>query len=498
MEYLKDFDVTPILIGILLSVITLHLWYGRRRYRLPPGPIGVPLLGYLPFLERESFLTFKKLSEKYGNIFSLYLGRSLVVVLNDYKLIKEAFSQQALLGRPPHIFDFHPDGLGFAGTNGEEWVDQRRFTMKAMRDVGFGRSQWENLLMVEVEEFRDWLKTHGGKPVNIYRFLSASVSNNMTSLVFGKRLPAGDPIRNIVDNDVEAVTRAFSQSGFITYFPKLLSLIAKISFTRLGKERKIMVRFNNYLKSEVEARKKVLTTESSEEMFLDGYLKEIERNKQKNIQSSFTENRLLGNSQAIVIGGSETTRTAISWLLLAMVTYPEVQKKVQEEIDTVLGKDGKITWMERAKLPYVCATMMEAQRWRTVVPLSVIRRANADTAINSYDIPKGTDIIPNIWAVHNDPEYWKEPEKFNPQRFLVEENGKLTATKPEGYIPFSIGRRNCPGELVALIEILQYFVVLMQNFTLLPEVDGKLPDLSGKLGATYQCKPQKIRFVPRD
>ncbi|KFM75554.1 Cytochrome P450 18a1, partial [Stegodyphus mimosarum] len=311
MEYLKDLDVTPILIGILFSVVTLYWWCSRRSYKLPPGPIGLPLVGYLPFLDKESFKSFKKLAEKYGNIFSLYLGRNLTVVLSDYKLIKDAFNQQALLNRPPHIFDFHPDGFGFVGSNGEEWLEQRRYTMKIMRDIGLGKSQWENLLAAEVEEVRDWLKTHDGKPVNIYRSLSASVSNNMTTLVFGKRLPAGDPTRILVDDNVEAVTRVFLQSGFVSFFPNLLALFAKIRFTQLGKDRKLMVQFSNFLKKQVETRKKALIAEDSEDVFIDGYLKEIKKNKQRNIENSFNEENLIGSCQAMVSAGSETTRTAI-------------------------------------------------------------------------------------------------------------------------------------------------------------------------------------------
>ncbi|XP_035208770.1 cytochrome P450 18a1-like [Stegodyphus dumicola] len=363
MEYLKDLNVTPILIGILLSVATLYWWCSRRSYKLPPGPVGLPLVGYLPFLDKESFKSFKKLTEKYGNIFSLYLGRNFTVVLNDYKLIKEAFNQQALLDRPPHIFDFHPDGFGFVGTNGEEWTDQRRYTMKIMRDIGLGKSQWENLLM---------LKTHDGKPVNIYRFLSASVSNNMTTLVFGKRLPAGDPARILVDKNVEVSARVFLQSGFVSFFPKLLSLIAKIRFTQLGKDRKFLVQFSSFLKRQIESRKKALMVEDSEDVFIDGYLKEIEKNKQRHIKNTFNEKNLIGSCQAMVSAGSETTRTAILWLLLAMVTYPVVQKKVHEELDTVLRKDGKITWKERSKLPYVSATIMESLRWKTVAPLNIL------------------------------------------------------------------------------------------------------------------------------
>ncbi|XP_035221675.1 vitamin D 25-hydroxylase-like [Stegodyphus dumicola] len=498
MEYLKGFNaIAPILLGIfLLAFVTLHWWYGKRRYKLPPGPIGLPFLGYLPFIEKRSFITFTKLSKKYGKIYSLYLGRALVVVLNDHKLIKEAFNQQALLDRPPHYFDFHPGGLGFVGANGEEWVEQRRFSMKALREVGLAKSEWEHSLMIDVEELRDWLKTQEGKPVNIYRFLSASVSNTITTLVFGKRLPVGDPLRILVDSAVESVSRIYRQSGIVTFFPTLLYLIAKLGFTLHGKERKIMVRFYNFLKSEMEARKKVLANDSCEAMFLDGYLKEMERHKQKNIKSTFSEKFLVGNAQAMVIGGSESTRTAILWLLLTMVAFPEVQKKVQEEIDSVLGKDGKVSWIERAKLPYVNATIMEGQRWRTAVSLK--HWASADAVVAGYDIPKGTEIIANAWAVHHDPEYWEEPEKFKPERFLVEENGKLTTTKPESYVPFSVGRRNCPGELVALVQLLHYFVVILQNFNLLPEADDKPPDLIGDVGLTYQSKPQNLRFVPRD
>ncbi|XP_035214162.1 cytochrome P450 2U1-like [Stegodyphus dumicola] len=150
---------------------------------------------------------------------------------------------------------------------------------------------------------------------------------------------------------------------------------------------------------------------------------------------------------------------------------------------------------EQIHIPWPHSHLKSALRLKAIIyPNS----ANADVVVSGYDIPKGSVVVSNLWEVHNDPEYWKDPEKFLPERFLVEEDGKLTTIKPDGFIPFSIGRRNCPGEQVAMIEILHYFVTIMQNFQLLPEFDGKLPDLSGNLGITYQCKPQKLRFVPRD
>ncbi|CAL1284548.1 unnamed protein product [Larinioides sclopetarius] len=364
-------DVVGVVLATLIVVLFSYKWYNYRRYKLPPGPWGVPFLGYFPFLSKSPFKDFKKLAEKYGNIFRIKLGGADTIILDDFESVKEAFNNPVILDRPANMFDFIPNGLGFAGHNGSEWIEQRRFAMKTLKDIGIGRIAWESSLESEVEDFVQILEQQGGKPFDLYEPLSTSVSNNITSIILGKPLLRGDPRRAIVDGGIEGAIMSFGSNTLTSIFPFLMQFLSKLGLSSHANTFKKLSDFHNFIKSEVERRKKIPSAEWNEEIFIDGYLKEIEKNKEKRVKTWFNENNLTGSSQALLIGGSDTSRTFLCWIFLAMATHPEVQKNVQKEIDAVLGKDGKLNWSGRAKLPYTYAAILETHRWRTITPLGV-------------------------------------------------------------------------------------------------------------------------------
>ncbi|KAF8783145.1 Cytochrome P450 2J6 like protein [Argiope bruennichi] len=437
----NNWDILSIILGCVAALLIVLWRHSKSKYKLPPGPWGLPVVGYIPFMGKYPFKTFIKLSEKYGKVFSLNLGGHYTVILNDFESVKDAFSNNAILDRPPHLFDFHPDGLGFTGYNGKKWLEQRRHTMRTLKDVGLGKIPWESCVEAEVEDFIQFLEEQGGKPLDVFDPLSASVSNNMTSIILGKRLLKGDPRRRTVDDGVQAVINTFVSVSLVFLFPRLSRFFAKFGLTKKSEDYQKMVRFNRFIRNEMESRKKIPQIELNEDIFIDGYLLEKEKLKEKGVENWYNENNLVGTSQALIVGGSDTSRTLLCWLFLAMVTYPDIQKKIQKEIDVVLGKDGKLKWAERAKLPLTYAATLEVHRWRTIAPLGAVHQAAQDTNIGDYDIPKGTHVISNIYALHNDPKYWKDPDVFRPERFL-HEDGSLKMQRLDSYAPFSLGKHS--------------------------------------------------------
>ncbi|EEC19820.1 cytochrome P450, putative [Ixodes scapularis] len=122
-------------------------------------------------------------------------------------------------------------------------------------------------------------------------------------------------------------------------------------------------------------------------------------------------------------------------------------------------------------------------------------RATEDTHIRGFSIPKGTVVIANLWAVHMDPKLWTKPDEFDPTRFMDEE-GRGILAKPEYLIPFSIGKRMCPGETLATVEIFVYLTSLLQKFRVLPE-EGQNVCLDTETTSFNIPRPQKLRFLPR-
>ncbi|GFY46277.1 cytochrome P450 2J6 [Trichonephila inaurata madagascariensis] len=495
-DMLYDRDMLSILLGSFFIILCSYWWYSKRRYKLPPGPWGVPFIGYFPFLGDEPFKTLLKLTEKYGSVYSINFNGSYTIILNDFESVREAFNNPAVSDRPPNLFDFHPDGLGFTGYSGPEWMEQRRYTLKVLRDIEREKIPWESNLEAEVEDLIRFLEEKGGQPTDMRDPISVSVSSNITSIILGKRLPKGDPRRTIVDNGVKAVMRTFSQLTLVTFFPRFMQFVARLGLSSFAEEFQKMLSFNKLIRTEIKCRKEIPSAEQNEEIFIDGYLQEMQKLEEKGVKTYFNEKNLVSTAQTLVIGGSDPTRAILEWLFLAMSYYPEIQKKIHKEIDDVMGKDGRLNWTQRMQVPYTYASTLEVLRWKTIAPLGAPHRVSEDTTIGGYHIPKGTDVMSNIYALHNDSKYWEDPEIFKPERFL-HKDGSTIMRRLDSYAPFSIGRRICPGEMITMMEIFHYFTAVLQKFDIRPAENASVI-LEGMSGATYQAVPQKLRFISRN
>ncbi|XP_035205341.1 cytochrome P450 2J5-like [Stegodyphus dumicola] len=420
---------------------------------------------------------------------------------------------------------------GFASKNGPVWLEQRRATMKAMKDIGLGRTRWEELVQEEVNDLVKLMQEEPGRPVDMSEFFASTFANNIMTLVLGTRLPLGHPSTVAVSQFVDLTMRSFTQVAVGTFFPWLIKLLGKFGAYKDSIPVKKLTEFNQLIMNRSE--------KESEDNYIDKYYNEIKLNMKNKMKTSFTESHLRGNTQILLIGGTETSRTSLIYLLMAMAQFPEIQKKVHEELDQVLGKDGCIKWADRGKVPYTYAVLMssraeppcqsclasqvsKSQSVRLLVVGSpefvltnhgrfpayfnrfhlqnndkclICDRVSEDIKIHGYDIPKGSYIIANDWFLHNNPKYWSEPEKFIPERFLLDD-GTQVNYKPDSYNPFSYGKRNCPGEMVALITLLHYFTTIMQKFSVLPERDKV--EYGTILGLTHQPTDVKLRFIPRD
>ncbi|GFT99347.1 cytochrome P450 18a1 [Nephila pilipes] len=482
MEYLTYF--AP-LCAIVLVVI-YNIMHSKKR-KLPPGPFNLPFVGYLPFLGEKPHITFQKLSEKYGPVFRLRLGMSTAIIITDYNIMKEAFSKSASLNRPPNFSQTVPDGMGLSSVNGQEWIEQRRYTVKTIKHMGLGKSKWQNFVQDEVDEYVQLLEKQKGKPFDPKSPLIASIANNIFSLIFGYRLPHESPQMSVIIQAISSFPKLFDQTGLFL----IPGMFTFFKIAGLSPEFTDMIAFNNFFREEVD-KKKNIKDGTNETSYAEDYLYRMKEESKE--ETSFQETHLLGNIQSLMLGGTETIAYTLLWSFLAMAIHPEIQQKVQEEVDSVLGK-SKPQWTEHLKLPYTYAAILECMRWRTMVPNNALRWTREDVQIGDYDVPKNTVIIASLWNVQNDSKIWKNPSKFIPDRF-IDDSGKVMP-KPHGWVPFSLGKRNCPGDTAAMIELFLYFTTIIQKFTILVPDTEPLPDLDGTAHLLLIPKPYKVKFVPR-
>ncbi|OQV17437.1 Cytochrome P450 2U1 [Hypsibius exemplaris] len=197
--------------------------------------------------------------------------------------------------------------------------------------------------------------------------------------------------------------------------------------------------------------------------YLHAYQQEEKTGAKTDMPKIFCEPQLLASLYDLFAAGTDTTSTSLLFGLILMVEYPEVMRKVQAEIDTAVGRGTVLTNSDRVRLPYTEATILEIQRYSNILPLGVPHKASEDLYVDGFTIPKGALIVSNIQSIHHDPRYWKNPEIFDPLRFL-DNNKKLI--KPDGFIPFGIGKRACLGEALAKMELFLFFANFLRCFTL--------------------------------
>ncbi|KAK7500192.1 hypothetical protein BaRGS_00008739, partial [Batillaria attramentaria] len=196
----------------------------------------------------------------------------------------------------------------------------------------------------------------------------------------------------------------------------------------------------------------------------------------------------------LFVAGTETTATTLRWFFVFLVRWPPVQRRMREEIDKVYPDQSTPSIHDRHRLPYVEAAILECQRYADIAPFAVTHATSCDVELNEYFVPKGSLVIPNVNSVHFDPELWDNPDTFRPERFL-DADGDVV--KPEHLIPFFMGKRACPGEGLARMELFLFITTILQRYEIKPAEQGTLPPLDGIVGITRTPLPHKIRFVKR-
>lgn len=191
-----ELSVTLILAGLIMALMWLFSLKSRKHMCLPPGPFALPIIGNLLQMDKKApFKTMLKLSESYGPVMTVYLGRQRTVVLVGYDAVKEALVDQAddFTGRAPvPLLMRVTKGYGLVISNGERWRQLRRFTLTTLRDFGMGRKGMEEWILEESKHLVARINSAKATPFDPTYFLSCSVSNVICCLVFGQRFSYDD------------------------------------------------------------------------------------------------------------------------------------------------------------------------------------------------------------------------------------------------------------------------------------------------------------------
>ncbi|KAI8517679.1 cytochrome P450 2 sub U member 1 [Branchiostoma belcheri] len=328
---------------------------------------------------------------------------------------------------------------------------------------------------------------YNGNPADIAHDVTVAVANVVCSIVMGKRYDYQDETFRELAEAVVTGAMEVGAGQIIGVFP-LLRFVPFVNRS-CNNALKENIKIQTVLRQETSRHRENLDRENPRD-FLDFCLLEVE--KQEKVES-LTEENVLYMAQNLFMAGIETTTNTLMWSLLFMTLNPDIQRKVQQELDAVVG-EGLPALSHRSQLPYVNACLLEVMRIRPVAPLSAPHATTETVEVQEYVIPKGTQILPNLYSLHMDPAYWPDPDRFDPGRFLDVE-GNVT-NKPESFIPFGGGRRGCIGEQLARMELFLFFSALLQSFTFMTPEGAPTPNTDGVLGITWRPHPFNISAIP--
>ncbi|XP_053142866.1 cytochrome P450 2K6-like isoform X1 [Hemicordylus capensis] len=456
---------------LFLSVFTTvflfkmgSLWNSSNK-GFPPGPRPLPFIGNLHIMDlKRPHTTMLKLSKVYGPVFSIQMGLQKIVVLTGYETVKEALVTQAdgFAERPIiPMFEDIGKGFGVIFSHGENWKVMRRFTLTTLRDYGMGKRTIEDKIVEECSFLIKKLESYEGKPVETTRIMNAATANIIVSILLDKRYEYEDStFLRLLQMANENIRLAGTPSVMLYNLFPTLGYFLRAHKTVINNKDE----FNAFITATFIERLKELD-ENDQRSLIDAFLTRQQEEEKKNKTNGYfhTENlkSLVAN---LFAAGMDTTASTLLWGLLLMMKYPEIQRKVQEEIRTVVGSSQPRT-EHRTKMPYTDAVIHELQRFASIVPANLPHATTVDVTLKGYFIPKGTHVLPLLISVLKDETQWEKPYKFYPEHFLDSE-GKFV--KRDAFMPFSAGRRICAGETLAKMELFLFFTSLLQRFTFQP------------------------------
>jgi len=497
MEYQAEVGLALILVALLILFKKL-----QKPHKFPPGPPALPLIGSIPFIPKD-VLTGKKgnvpdyLADKYGDVVGFYNGHVRVVFISDIDILRKAFKTDHIADRPVmRPFNELRHGSGFGSPQGylfsfgRVWKEQRRFALKNLKDLGFGRMSMEGLINTELNKLVNLLKRkHEGIPTSLNMVMNVSVVNALWVILVGEELSLDNPKLQTIVQAVEDMIRANSSKNL------LLSSLGPFFVRHLDPHFKrisyIIEKTYSMVEGYIRNHKKNFD-ESQCNDFIDLFLNEIKNTTDKT--SSFFkdtgEKALKVALLDLFLAGTETTTSTLMWGILFLLHNPDIQTKVHQEIDNALAANQQVTMEDENKLPYTCSVIKEILRKSSIVSKGIPHRSNADIEINGYIIPKDTLVFGNLMRIHHDPRYWKDPMEFNPDRFYDKEKNQCIGNNNMG--PFGIGKRVCLGQTLAERELFLFFVGLMKAFNFEPSPEHKLPACDYNAGP----KGNLIRIPP--
>ncbi|XP_009786696.1 cytochrome P450 76A1-like [Nicotiana sylvestris] len=503
LEWSYIFWSIIILLPALILLITKKK-SSSSNIKLPPGPPGLPIFGNMFDLAgSEPYKKAANLKQKYGPIVWLKIGPSMnTIIVQTAQAAAELFKNHDVTFADRYIVDVnlahnnHQASMALA-PYGNYWRMLRRictvemFVNKRINETVQIRRKSMDKMLQWIEKQANLVNTNrSGIEVTRYVFLASF--NMLGNLILSKDL--ADPESEKGSEFFKAMTGIMQWAG-VPNISDIFSCLKRFDIQDLrkkmehdmGKAKEITF---GYLKERIEEGQKG----GEKRKDLLDVLLDFEGSG-KDEQAKLSEHEITMTIMEFFLAGTETTSSSVELALTELLRNPEAMAKVKAEISEVVGPNRKFEESDIDNLPYMQAVLKESLRLHPPLPFLIPRRATQDTKFMGYDVPKGTQVLVNVWSIGRDPECWNDPFEFKPERFL----GSNVDVKGQNYelIPFGAGRRMCVG--LSLGHRMMHFAF----GSLLHEFNWELPDnvtpksmnMDESMGVTAR-KKQPLKVIP--
>jgi cytochrome P450 len=481
---------------ITLPVLAIAIHDYLLRKRLPPGPPPNFLTGNRHQIPAQyPWIKFQEWSKVYGGVFTIWLGRRPTIIISDPHIAVELMEKrsQKYSSRPRFVVmgEVHWENASIlVQPYGKEWSTRRKLLHSALTPRAL--TQYQTIQEAEACRMCYQLLSRPDDWEGLLDWMTASI---VFSIAYGHRV---DSINSPVVRERLAIMHYASSLNvpgkyLAESFPVLRHMPLWLSPWKRDVKRNAAVESSTNMRLMKLIENGLADEEKAEKLAPSLCKSLLERRQSKPEEFQLLSDRDLSFIPASLFGaGADTTASTLCSAFLALVTHPETLRAAQSEMDAVVGDGRMPTFADEADLPYLRALCKEVLRWRPVAVLGGTPHATSEQdTYNGWNVPKGTNILGNTWAINHDERYYPNSQHFNPLRFLDccalnsdDVSKKLpyldrsyisshlpSVAKPEkqhpgkwGHSSFGWGRRICPGaelamgnEFIALARLLWGF-----------------------------------------
>ncbi|XP_006365795.1 cytochrome P450 CYP736A12-like isoform X1 [Solanum tuberosum] len=488
-------QVLAVIVAVLYPVQAFLNIFMKKKKKLPPGPKGFPIIGNLHMvLGKNLHQALHHIAKKHGPIMSMQFGLVPVIVASSphaaelfLKKHDIAFANRPYNAAAQYIAYDHRD-IVFA-KYGPHWRNMRKLCkMKLLSNIKI--NSFRSMRKQELGIFVNFLKQAASNRVEVD--LSADLASLIVDMsclmVFGKKYMEEE-------FDERGFKNIFYEASFLVASPNIAEFFPFLSVFDL---QGFIARMKDLAKIFDEFFEKVI----------DEHVQSKEQNQAKDMVDTMMTIMQSGEAEFkidrrdvkavlldLLLASTDNVSIAIDWILSELLRHPKVMKKLQIELEQAVGINRMVEESDLERLEYLDMVIREGLRLHPPSTLLTPHESIEDCIVDGFDIPKGSRLFVNVWAIGRDPEAWPDPEKFMPERF-VDSNIDLRGHDFQ-LLPFGSGRRSCPGLQLGLTIVRLVLAQLVHCFDWeLP--NGMMPnhiDMTEKFGLVTP-RAQHLMAIP--